>query len=157
MKNLKFKPADSVIVDGKESKIKVVRKDFLTKKILYTLEDGRKDIEESKITLVGPVKPAKSSNDESSLLEKYKELYGKNVPAKHKNDEEWIKAKIAEKETPEPTDQERFEALSKLEKEDLEKLIEEKQLDIDVEDYDTNKELVVAICEELGIKVTDAE
>lgn len=153
----KFNEGDKVLYKGKEVTVEVTTKNFSTNAISYVLSTGEK-VSENELIPVGlkATKPAENT----PLLEVYKAIFGKAVPANKKNDLFWIQSKIDEKHKEEDSEVD-FEDLSDVEKqkylstlsfEDLTAFVEAEDLtNVDVEDYITTEELVVAICQELGI------
>jgi hypothetical protein len=54
-------------------------------------------------------------------------------------------------------DKEAYEAMSNLELEQLQNLVKEKQLPIDIDDYDNADDLLVAICQELDLVIPEQD
>jgi hypothetical protein len=164
----KFIAGDEILHNGENKTIVVSSKNFNTNKISYLLSDGEKVAEEELKAVSGltrkKVESKKKDNqtDElDGLHTTYQELIGKQVPVKFKNDLDWIKEKIEvaskgiaavkeAKETP-------YQTLSKLNREQLIALIDDKSMPIDPEDYEEDSELLVAICQEMEIAISEAE
>lgn len=159
----KFESGEEVIVKGKKEVIKVAKKNFSSKKISYQLESGT-IVEESAIKKLKGEKPGDEKIN--PLFKEYEEVCGKPVPNNKKKDEAWIKEKIAkakakageeEDADDEPTNAEKLAALKELDFDGLVKVAEEKELDIDPDDYEDEEELLTAICEELEIEIPEED
>jgi hypothetical protein len=152
----KFKPDETCWLDGEtEVEIAVAKKDFKNKSIKYRLKsDNGKTlgmvVDESRLSKV----KSKAAPAQTNLLDEYKELFQKNVPAKYKNNEDWIQNKIDAKKA-ELENAEKYNAIADLDADGLIKLIEDKELDIDVDEFEEISDLLEAICEKLEIKVPE--
>jgi hypothetical protein len=69
-----------------------------------------------------------------------------------KNNEEWMSIKIEERTIQNEDKDVTFELLEVMDEEQLENLIAEKELEIDIDDYDV-EQLRIAVAEELGIAI----
>ena len=145
--------------NNKEVEIVVAKKDFVTKKTKYRLTDGS-DVNEGdlkKITGGINTKLKKEDPELLKLREEYGKRYGKAPASSKKNNKRWLEKKISEKEPidPDPADdnETKYEALKALTRDGLIVVISDKDLDIDAADYDEDKDLVTAICQELDIEI----
>ena len=92
---------------------------------------------------------SKVTEMEMNLLHgKYKEVVGEMVPEDKLEDVSWINEQIREHADP-------FETLNVLDFEQLKLLVIEKELDIDVEDYEEKDDLLEAVCDELDIEIPE--
>jgi hypothetical protein len=163
MSNPKFQIEAVVIFKGEQLNIVSSIKDFATNKISYRLSDGT-IVSESDLS--DPVKQAPTIKTPEpkqeqpgivALVAKYMQLYGKQVPPNKKKDAEWILTKIKEKEQQNDPNKAQYEAVSVLDRSQLGKLIEAKELDLDVNDFNDDEEglaeLIKAVCQELGVQI----
>jgi hypothetical protein len=154
---LKFERGEIALLDQKEVEILVARKNFSTKKIMYKLASGE-EVEESRLK---KLKVSSSLTIEQKALlnahEKYEKLFSKKVPVAKKNKLEWILDKIEKAAPAAPAapqiQQTPYEVLKELDRDSMETLIIEKNLDIEAEDYDDEEELLLALAEELGVEI----
>jgi hypothetical protein len=137
---------------GGDTKLDKLRKEY--EELLGKKVPSNKKNDEPWITQ--KIKEAKDSGAElENAKAKYKELYEDEVPTENAEDLDWIKEEIRKIEN--PTDAEKYAALASLELEELEQVIEEKELDVDPDDYEDEEELLKAICEELEIEIPNEE
>ena len=153
----KYKKGQTVLYKGKEEQIRVTHKDFSTGKARYELEPTDKDpyktgvmVDEVDIKLFTTIEPTPETvNVLEQLHIDYRKQFGKAVPNNKKNNELWIVQKV---ESATVQKSEIRETLKLLGWDGLENLIDEKELDIDINDYSNQIELLQAVCEELGIE-----
>jgi len=155
--NAKLNIGDTVSYNGVKTTVLVSKKNFATNQILYKLEGEMEFVsEEDLITPTAPakVKASKETNMDLSVLKaEYLGLIGKPVPANKGKNAEWIAAKIKEAKGEEEDDTITFASLQEMTREQLVGVIDANELDLDLNDYDTDEELVQAICEELEIEI----
>jgi hypothetical protein len=169
MSKAKFKAGQSVKYGDEPFVIKVSRKNFSNNKILYNLSTtsgakGPVDVPESELTAAitrkapatGGKKGGKKGKELELVRKNYLEAVGQEVPSNKKNDLEWMKAKIVEANADKDVDSP-YATLAKLDREQLISLIKEKEYGIDPADYESDEELLVAVCEEAGIEVPKSE
>lgn len=156
MKEMKF-PCPCTY-KGEGHMITTKRKDFSTKKMYYRLEKlGNEDIPVEDVTL-GTGAPKGASKKDLELIAMrtaYKGIFGKDVPNNKKNNAEWIQGKIEEAHEAAP-EEITEELLNGMDLDELKKVIFDKELSIDPEDYLISEEpenlsyLCEAIWEELN-------
>lgn len=150
---------------GEAHEIITKQKDFTTKKEYYFLKGITTRIPVEEVTVVkGKGKKNKSPKDVElvALRAAYQEAIGKEVPKNKKNDRAWMMKKVdeaLEEDVEELTID--FALLMDMDLDALKRVIEEKELEIDPEDYLTEDKpedlshLVIAIAEELEIEVPE--
>lgn len=153
---LKFKTGAVVIVDGKEYIVKVGKKDFSNNSISYRMVTGELFQEKQLSTpAVETGQKQKAQGQAKGLMEglhqKYEKTFHKAVPSNKKNNTDWIKLKLEEATTPSKTAKDPDEILNAMDEAQLKEFIQTKELEIDPEDFGDKKELIKAICEELGV------
>lgn len=157
---LKFKPGQKVQYKGEELEIKIARKEFRNKKILYRMTNGT-EVYEDDLERENK-KAVKKNKAEDKKLEtvraQYKAIIGKEVVSQKKNDIAWMEGKItaAKEEAEKHQSEAKYKALAALDFGQLVTLVEEEKIDaIDVSDYENAPDLLEAICEELKIEVPE--
>jgi hypothetical protein len=166
----RFQPGDKVLQDKETVTVQASVKDFSTQKISYRIAETQDLVPEEALQGVDangkPLPETKQANvlpEEDKgledgktpiekLREEYFELYGKLVPPNMKNNEEWMSIKIEERTIQNEDKDVTFELLEVMDEEQLENLIAEKELEIDIDDYDV-EQLRIAVAEELGTAV----
>lgn len=149
----KFKHGQAVFLNGEPDVITVLKKNFSTGIVEYRMESGLL-VKESELSTVKQPSPKtiQLPVDEklSTLQKEYKEAYGKKPPINKKNDKVWLAEKIKEAKGETP-----WEVLLALDSNALIALIDRKKLDIEVEDYDEENELRIAVADELGVEIPE--
>ena len=140
--NTKFKKNDAVKYGTEEVKVTATRKDFSTKKISYYIarEDGNAfEVQENEIVRISPEKPL---TEIEILREKYVKGFGKPCAVSRKNDAAWLIKKIEGEQAEQPKVEDGKRVLMNLSEEGLHKLIEEKGIDIEADDFISKEDLV---------------
>lgn len=158
---LKFESGEKVLYKDTEAIVKVARKNFSTNSLIYLLDTGEQVPESQLKKIKETISLPKRNSELEEAHETYEKLFHKQVPVAKKNKLDWILKKINEaKETTEQSSSKvqkatPYQMLSALDREGMEALIIEKNLDMDIGDYENDEELLVALAEELGVEIPD--
>jgi len=163
--NAKFKPEQKVLYKGQQVSVIVSQKNFATKEISYMLEGILEKVPESELQEIVMQGTARKELTKDEILAEVRELYkkeiGQPVPSNRKNNIDWMQSKIQEAQN-KALEQRKgpsgsiltWEQLKSMTGEEIAKIIADKGLDIDVDDY-TPADLAVAVAQELEIEVTE--